>query len=85
MGEEPSQQKKGARLVGKWDWIVCSILAFLSIAGKPHTLGLGQAPLEWISQWIGALAAILLVWLIIKLVAHWIRRKFPSKSTPRSL
>jgi hypothetical protein len=74
VADEDQKGVKKSRILGKWDWIVCAILSFLSTAGRPHSLGLSQAPAEWIAQWIGAFAAILLIWIIVKSLTLWIRR-----------
>jgi hypothetical protein len=70
--EDESPAEKGPRLLGKWDYIGCAILALLAGLGD-HTLLAGAAGIEYS---IGRFVGVLVLWAIIKMVILWTKRKF---------
>ena len=69
--EEPKDPPKGPRLLGKWDYIGCAIVAVLT--GFGSLLISGSYPLGYA---FGRFIAILVFWAVIKLLVLWVRGKF---------
>jgi len=69
--EAPQKSKtKGERWVTKNEWIVCSVLALVSAL---TALRFGAA--VFIEVLIGRLAAIVIIWVIVRGVYRWIANK----------
>jgi Kef-type K+ transport system membrane component KefB len=70
--DQPKQSRE--RLVTAWDWIGCSLIAALSTLGNAKNYpnaGIG----ELIPRFIGALAVVVILWVIVRGFFRWVTKK----------
>ena len=68
---EAPKETTGPRLLGKWDYIGCAIVALLAALGN-HVLSAGLAGIEYM---IGQFIGVLVLWALLKMVFLWVKRK----------
>jgi sorbitol-specific phosphotransferase system component IIBC len=79
--EEQPKRSKGRRnrLVTRNDWIGCSLVSLLLTLSNTRQQGISLTgnPAEWLQTFVGKLAVIVIFWVVVKGLFHWLTKKRP--------